>query len=197
MKIIVGLGNPGPEYARTRHNLGFMVVDRMAEALGGGSFKGGRFKADTLQVEKEGAKILLAKPTTFMNVSGDSVGRLLGFYKRGVDSLLVIHDDMDLPLGRIKFVTDGSSGGHNGVESIIEGLGTKSFHRLRLGVGHPAQAGTIDYVLSPFSKDEKVLVEEVLKRSVEALSFYFTNGMIKTMDKYNGKSSQGDSHERV
>ena len=189
MKIIVGLGNPGREYERTRHNLGFMVLDQLALDLGAGDFKGSRFKADTLQAEKEGSKILLVKPATFMNLSGEAVGRVLGFYKKGGDSLLVIHDDMDLPLGRMKFAAEGSSGGHRGIESIIEALGTPSFHRLRLGVGHPVpgRGDSVDYVLSPFSKEEGKEVTEVLNRSVEAVTFYTQNGIVKTMERFNRK----------
>lgn len=185
MRIIVGLGNPGEEYERTRHNLGFMVLD--AVAYGHGAFKGSRFKADTLAVESEGAKVLLVKPSTFMNLSGEAVGRILGFYKQGADSLLVVHDDMDLPFGRMKLAADGSSGGHRGVESIIEALGTQNFHRLRLGVGHAVRGESVDHVLSPFSKGEAKEVEEVLNRSKEALSFYFRNGIIKTMEQFNRK----------
>lgn len=186
MKIIVGLGNPGREYKNTRHNFGYLVVGGFAETLGG-VFKKTPFSAETFQGICGDKKILLAKPLTFMNLSGEAVGRLLGFYKKRADSLLVVHDDLDLPLGRIKFASGGSSGGHKGVESVIEAVNTKSFDRLRMGIGRAKGTDPVEYVLDPFAKNETPMVDEVVSRAVEALKVCLTEGLVRAMEKFNRK----------
>lgn len=187
MKIIVGLGNPGKEYENTRHNFGSLVVDRLVDELGG-SFKKSRRLYEAF-LHKEGRdKVLFVKPLTFMNVSGVAVEKALRYYKKKPDVLLVIYDDLDLPLGRIKFTRGGSSGGHKGIESIIELLGTKNFCRLRLGIGRPeGKIESYDYVLSKFLKGENSLADETIEKASAAVEFYFANGIQATMNRFNRK----------
>src|SRR3990167_1364456 len=160
MKLIVGLGNPGKEYEGTRHNVGFRVVDRLCE-LFSGRFKKARLREEAVVKDREGAKTILVKPLTFMNVSGEAVAEVLRYYRLDPEAMLVIHDDLDLALGRIKFSKDSSDGGHNGVASIINSIDTQRFSRLRIGIGRPATGDdVVAYVLKPFLPGEKKLVEE-------------------------------------
>lgn len=185
MKIIVGLGNPGKEYTSTRHNIGFWVVDELAAACGS-RFKKSRYQAEAATFQQGNQKIILVKPSTYMNLSGEAVGRALRFFKKTPEALLVIHDDLDLPLGRIKFSQASSSGGHNGIESIIESLNTKDFTRLRVGISRPGVSGdVVDYVLSPFSRLEKRRADETTDLASEAIQYYLKNGLRAAMNRYN------------
>lgn len=187
MKIVVGLGNPGKEYENTRHNFGSLVVDRLVDELGG-SFRKSRRLYEAF-LHKEGkSKVLFVKPLTFMNLSGVPVEKALRYYKKKPDVLLVIHDDLDLPLGRIKFTRGGSAGGHKGIESIIELLGTRNFCRLRLGIGRPeGKMESADYVLSEFFKTENDIVGETIEKAVKGVKFYSENGIQAAMDRFNRK----------
>lgn len=185
MKIIVGLGNPGDEYEATRHNVGFRVVDRLSSRFGG-NFKKARFKSVESSIDIDGSKLVLVKPSTYMNLSGEAVSGAIRFYKRKADSLLVIHDDLDLPLGRLKFSHASSAGGHHGVESIIEHLGTQHFSRLRFGIGKPMRSGqTVDYVLSSFKEEESKILEEAIDQAAEAVLYFIKNGIQAAMNYYN------------
>lgn len=184
MKIIVGLGNPGDKYQFTRHNIGFDIVDLLAERWNC-SFRNSRLGLEA-SCNQHDQKIYLVKPQTFMNLSGQSVVGALQFYKCDPSDLLVIHDDLDLALGRVKWASGGSAGGHNGVSSIIESIGTKDFLRLRVGIGRPTtQMDIVNWVLSRFAKSEKEVVEKVKEKAFESIEYFFKNGLDATMNRFN------------
>ncbi|OGQ06897.1 MAG: aminoacyl-tRNA hydrolase [Deltaproteobacteria bacterium RIFCSPLOWO2_12_FULL_40_28] len=188
MKVIVGLGNPGREYEKTRHNLGFRVVEEWAVANHITiSFQKSRFEALVAEVSRDGReeKVLLVKPTTFMNLSGKSVGALVRFYKIAISDVLVVYDDCDYPLGKVRFAASGSSGGHKGVASIIENLGSEDFPRLRLGIGRSEKEDTSSYVLKPFLSSEEKTVKEVVVKAVFALTTWLDEGLDKAMNQFN------------
>jgi len=183
--MIVGLGNPGARYRSTRHNLGFDVLDRLAEAMGA-SFD--REKCEGLIAEHahRGQKVLLVKPLTYMNRSGDCVAKLARNKVHDPADLLVVVDDVNLPLGRLRARAGGSAGGHNGLKSLIERTGSKDFHRLRLGVGDDRRTGDLsDHVLERFRPDEREAVEEMTGRAVDAVRCWIEEGVEKTMDRFN------------
>ncbi len=183
--LLIGLGNPGREYKDTRHNIGFMMIDLLAVRL---DAHGMRLQSNAIVTSAmyEERKIILAKPQTYMNLSGHSVQGLLRFYKIPHSHLLVAHDDMDLPFGMIRIRPTGGSGGQRGMASTIELLGTKDFPRLRLGIGRPpARMDPKDYVLQNFSKDEFKLLPDVLNRAADAALEFVTNGLNAAMNKYN------------
>ena len=184
--LIIGLGNPGREYKDTRHNIGFMLIDHIAVRL---NARGMRLqsKAIVISALHEERKIILAKPQTFMNLSGQSVQGLLHFYKIPFENLLVAHDDLDIPLGTIRIRPSGGPGGQRGMASTIEQLGTKDFPRLRLGIGRPpGRMDAKDYVLQDFSKDDMNLLPEVLSRGTDAALTFVTHGLNKAMNQFNG-----------
>jgi peptidyl-tRNA hydrolase, PTH1 family len=184
--LLVGLGNPGREYRETRHNIGFMLLDRLATRLAV-RFSRLQSKALIASATFEERKIILAKPQTFMNLSGQSVLGLIHFYKLPLKNILIAHDDLDLPNGTIRIRPDGGSAGQKGMNSILERLGTDEFPRLRLGVGRPpGQMLAPDYVLQDFSRDELSIVNETLDRAVEAAITFVINGLEVSMNKYNG-----------
>lgn len=183
MKVVVGLGNPGNEYQETRHNIGFMVVDALAKELNI-SLDKNKFKGQIGEGFLNGEKIILVKPMTYMNLSGETVGPLLSWYKLDRADLLVVYDDMDLSLGQLRIRRKGSSGGHNGMKSIIAHLNTEDFSRLKIGIGSP-RFNVINYVLGKFEKDEKQIVEEAINRAVEAAKVFLTKGVQEAMNKYN------------
>jgi len=188
MKLIVGLGNPGPKYQKTRHNFGFMLLDYVSHAQRFTFSHVPKFKGELAEVNDTlHQKIYYLKPQTYMNLSGQSVGPLVQFYKIAIDDILVVYDDIDLPLGKIRFARKGASGGHNGVRSIIEALGSQNFHRLKLGVGRPnvAQKEVSDHVLEKFHSDESKLFKETLERSAQALQNYIDDGVTSAMNQYN------------
>ncbi|OAG27825.1 aminoacyl-tRNA hydrolase [Thermodesulfatator autotrophicus] len=177
----VGLGNPGPQYRFTRHNFGFLVLEEFAR-LKGLKFSKGPYQS-LVSAYKDA---FLLMPQTFMNLSGEAVAPLSRKLRIPPERILVIHDDLDLPLGRIKFAPKGGAGGHRGVKSIIEALGTKDFPRLKLGIGRPPQGIAVrDYVLSPFSEEEKPLVRKVLETACEALDYLLEHDLAKTMSLFN------------
>jgi PTH1 family peptidyl-tRNA hydrolase len=186
LKLIVGLGNPGPEYNRTRHNVGFKVVDEIARRHGA-SF-------DTSPVDAEMAKVwnlgeggtLLAKPVTFMNLSGRAVGDLLRYFKLELPDLLVITDDVNLAVGRLRARMRGSEGGHNGLRNIIEQLGTNEFARLRIGVGRgDTRRDLADHVLARFEPEEQGEIERAIARAGDAGEMFSTDGILKVMNTFN------------
>ncbi len=188
-KIIVGLGNPGPKYEKTRHNIGFIVVDHLAEAYHLRFHSGKKsFKSETATGTIDHSKVLLVKPLTFMNNSGEAVKAILDFYKSKPEDVLVVHDDLDLPLGRIRIVKKGGAGGHNGIRSIIAHVGTQNFPRLRIGIGRPQNEIPVEnYVLSPFSRQERELLEKIIKTSTEAIITILRKGIDIAMNQFNGR----------
>lgn len=187
--LIVGLGNPGREYRETRHNIGFMLLDRLAVKLDA-RFSRLQSKALATSVSYSERRIILAKPQTFMNLSGQAVQGLVRFYKLPLTNLLVAHDDLDLPPGTIRIRPAGGSAGQKGMESIIERLGTDEFARLRLGIGRPpGQMQAPDYVLQEFSDAEMLVISETLDRAADAVLTFVTAGLDAAMNKYNGSVS--------
>lgn len=185
MKLIVGLGNPGVRYARNRHNVGFMVVDRLAAAERA-TFTRRRFNAQLTEIKAGDERVLLAKPQTYMNESGRAVGKLAGFYHLPPESVIVIYDDLDLPLGRLRLRPNGSAGGHHGIDSIINTLGSSDIPRLRIGIGRPNPEQDVGHVLGNFNSDEQSLLDEALERAEQALRTWVRDGIITAMNRFNG-----------
>ena len=184
--LLVGLGNPGREYQTNRHNYGFMLIDRIAVRLNARGLKV-QSKAIVTSATYEDRKLILAKPQTYMNLSGQSIQGLAHFYKLPMENMLVAYDDLDLPFGTIRLRPGGGPGGQKGVASTIERLGTKDFARLRLGIGRPP--GRMDpsaYVLQNFSRDEMKTLSEILDRAADAALEFVMNGLDKAMNKFNG-----------
>src|SRR5574339_829828 len=184
--LLIGLGNPGREYRDTRHNFGFMLIDRLIVRLNARGMKL-QSKAVVTDATYEGRKLILAKPQTYMNLSGQSAQGLLNFYKLPVENMLIAHDDLDIPFGTIRIRPGGGPGGQRGMASTIEQLGTKEFPRLRIGIGRPP--GRMDpaaYVLQNFSREEMKLLSEIIDRAADAALEYVKNGLDAAMNKYNG-----------
>ena len=181
IRLIAGLGNPGPEYAPTRHNIGFMVVDQLAAQFGSAWEKSAKW--DTLSA-KCGA-VLLVKPLRFMNRSGYPLLAVAQFYKIDPQQILAVLDDFALPLGRLRLRERGGSGGHNGLESIITQFGTEEIPRLRIGIGAAPHEGSADYVLSRFFDEEKPIVRSTIDRAVQALKSAIDNGVVSAMNTFN------------
>jgi len=192
MKLIVGLGNPGREYSNNRHNAGFMCLAYLA--------KKHRIEFDRKKAAArigcgriEGIDVVLAKPQTFMNLSGESVSRLLHLFRLGPEDLIVIHDDMDLPLGKVRIRGGGSSGGHKGIDSVIRAIGTPDFVRIKIGIGRPPkdadsvddERDIVDFVLSSFTPEEKKQLEPSIARAADAVPCLLTEGLKSAMNKYN------------
>ncbi|GFE56383.1 aminoacyl-tRNA hydrolase [Geobacter sp. AOG1] len=185
-KLIVGLGNPGPKYQGTRHNAGFMVLDCLAREAGiqitrkafGGFYGEGSF---------QGERLLLLKPQTFMNLSGRSVSAALRFHKLAPSDLVVIHDDLDIPFGRVKLKDGGGHGGHNGLRSLMQELGGGQFVRVRIGVGRPVHGDAADYVLTNFSHEEQNGLDRLLDGVVSLLAMLMREGLPKTMSLCNNR----------
>jgi len=189
MHLIVGLGNPGAEYAKTRHNVGFLLVGELAARWKTDWANERKFSAHIARAERNGRRVLLCQPQTFMNLSGETVRALVDFYQlpRPLSGLLVAMDDADLPLGEIRLRTEGGSGGHHGLESIEQHLGTNEFARLRLGIGRKDGAREItDYVLGRFDSTEAALMKKVLNRAVGQMECWLDDGIEKAMNQFNG-----------
>jgi PTH1 family peptidyl-tRNA hydrolase len=167
ISVIVGLGNPGPEYAATRHNAGFRLIERLA-ASGGEALRFQRkFNADVAEIRLAGRRVWLLAPQTFMNLSGDAVAGFSRFYKIAPEQVLVVHDELDLPPGTVRLKRGGGAGGHNGLDDIIRKLGSREFMRLRVGIGHPGSAKqVVGYVLKPATAAEQVLIDEAIDRAL-------------------------------
>lgn len=196
IKLIAGLGNPGKRYAKTRHNIGFMVLDEIARRLGSRGWRDERL-ASICDVSLGSASLLLVKPQTFMNLSGHAVVAYASRAKAAPENILVIGDDLDLPLGRLRLRPDGRPGGHNGLRSIASELQTESFARLRVGIGRPAEEDPIDYVLAPFSEAEAVHLPAIVSAACEMAVGTVELGLIVAMNRFNGRSNLLDSPERV
>ncbi|MGI6258829.1 MAG: aminoacyl-tRNA hydrolase [Anaerolineaceae bacterium] len=185
--LIVGLGNPGAEYRLTRHNFGFMVLDALADHWSV-QLKKIKFQAVYVEDRFKGNKVVLAKPLTFMNESGRSVAPLMRYFKVPTENMLVIHDDLDLPLGTLRIRPSGSSGGQRGIESITKLLGTQEFPRMRLGISRPpGQMEPKDYVLKNFLPNEEELKKIVLRQAIEAIECFIEDGLTSAMNRYNGE----------
>jgi PTH1 family peptidyl-tRNA hydrolase len=184
MKVIVGLGNPGPKYAGTRHNVGFEVIDYLAKAPGCTPFRE-KFEAFISEAKEGDETVLLVKPLTFMNLSGRAVRAILDFYKVPVENLLVICDDIALPLGKLRIRVKGSHGGQNGLRNIQEQLGTDAYTRLRMGVGEPT-FDAVDHVLSKFKPGERAAVDDAIANAAQAALMWIRKGAEAAMNKFNG-----------
>lgn len=184
MKLIVGLGNPGAEYDRTRHNVGWRVLDAFAS----------KFRIAITKHEKNaltgsgrvaGGSVMLAKPLTYMNLSGDAVRLLANVYLESTEEMIVVYDDIDLPLGRLRIRPNGSAGTHNGMRSIISSIGTENFPRLRVGIGSAEQGRLRDYVLDEFSPEDEPIVQRAVERSVDALLLFVRGDLKRAMNQFN------------
>ncbi len=197
MKLIVGLGNPGTKYQLTRHNIGFLFIDALAEAFGGSrSFKS-EFKAETQKIKIGAEQVLIMKPQTFMNLSGESVQPALSFYNMTVDDLLVVHDEVDVPFGQMKFQRARGHGGHNGIRNIHQLLGTNDYGRLRLGVGRPpvfvgddgekrkAVMEVHEWVLNNFAKDEMSKMPDYLNQAIKGAELWSAKGLQAASTEFN------------
>ncbi len=186
VKLLVGLGNPGARYQWTRHNAGFMVLDRLSHVAGIPIVKKG---SSALSGEGFwlGQRLLLLKPQTFMNLSGRSVAEVARFYKIPCDDIIVVHDDLDTPFGRVRLKKGGGHGGHNGLRSIFDDFGTRDFLRLRVGVGRPVRGEVVDYVLNPFSENELQDLPFIVDGAVDVLESLFSSGLEKTMSLFNNR----------
>jgi PTH1 family peptidyl-tRNA hydrolase len=184
--LLIGLGNPGREYANTRHNFGFMLIDRLAVRLNARGMKV-QSKAIVMNTTYEEYKLILAKPQTFMNLSGQSVQGLIHFYKIPLTNVMILSDDLDLPFGTIRIRASGGPGGQRGLSSILERLGTKEVPRLRLGIGRPpGRMSPSDYVLQNFSRDDMQAISEILDRAADAVLAFVSHGLSKAMNEFNG-----------
>jgi PTH1 family peptidyl-tRNA hydrolase len=184
MKLVIGLGNPGTQYAGTRHNVGFEVVDVLARSARADRFLR-RFEADIAEADESGEKVLYAKPQTFMNVSGRSVRQIVDFYKIGIGDLLVVCDDVNLPVGKLRVRPGGSPGGHNGLKDIERHVGTAEYARLRIGVGAPERADMADYVLARFRPSERPVIEDAIVTAAQAVGLWLRQGTAACMNQFN------------
>lgn len=184
MKLIVGLGNPGMEYVKTRHNAGFLLIDRLCEKL---DLTLDKSKCKSIYgiYRHKGEKIIIAKPQTYMNLSGQAVTSLMHFYDVATEDLIVVHDDLDLPLGKLRLRSQGSSGGQKGMGNIIDLLGTSKINRMRIGISNDKQIDTKDYVLGRFSSEDEKVLDEVLEKGADALIYAFDHDYDLVMSKFN------------
>ncbi|MGB3767515.1 MAG: aminoacyl-tRNA hydrolase [Phormidesmis sp.] len=192
-RLIVGLGNPGPKYDRTRHNIGFEIVDALAKSFPGVSLtENKRFQGEVGEFRSGGDRTVLIKPTTFMNNSGQAVRAVLDWYKLDAGSVLVVYDDMDLPTGKLRMRLSGGAGGHNGMKSIISHLGTKEFPRLRVGIGSTEKgeardSAVVSHVLGRFAPEDRKIVDAVIPMAVDAIDLSLRKGVERSMNLYNGR----------
>jgi len=184
--LIAGLGNPGIRYRNTRHNVGFKVIDLWANSLGV-HLSGRRFQSRNTQVKFQDKPLILLRPLTYMNQSGKSIKACVDFFHLRAEDILIVHDDIDLPVGRMRVARDGGSGGHRGLLSIIHHLGTREFSRLKIGVGRPRynRESVEDYVLSPFYHDERKVIEKVVQLAVQACELFIAHGIDTAMNEIN------------
>ena len=192
MKVIVGLGNPGPKYGLTKHNVGFMLVNALAEKLGISETEWkDKFEALVAETRIGTEKVLLVKPMTYMNDSGRAVGPLLSWYKLEPEDLVVVHDDMDIPAGTIRIRKKGSAGGHNGIKSLLAHVGDEHFTRVRIGIGRPLPGwSVIDHVLAPFPSEDVPKIREAIEYLLPAVETIVTEGTDLAMNKYNPRKQK-------
>lgn len=187
MKLIVGLGNPGPAYDKTRHNIGFAVIDELSDRFQS-PLTQSKFKGVYTAIHRNGEKLILLKPLTYMNLSGESIVPLMNYFDIGAEDLLVIYDDLDLPVGKIRLRQKGSAGGHNGIKSTIAHLGTQEFNRIRIGIDRPPAGMAVpDYVLGKFSKEEQGLLQNVVKTCADACEVWLEKPFPEVMNQFNAK----------
>ncbi len=194
MKLIAGLGNPDEKYENTRHNVGFMVADKLAETIGA-KFNQSMKRAKIASVFYKGEKIIIIKPQTYMNLSGESVAPIADYFRIPKEDILIVVDDVNLSLGKLRMRKSGSAGGHNGLKSVILNLATEEFPRLRIGVGAPAadingEKDMINHVLGRFSRDEEKAVEEMTEKGAEAALAFCTEGIDAAMNSFNGEGKE-------
>jgi PTH1 family peptidyl-tRNA hydrolase len=189
--LVVGLGNPGPRYRYTRHNVGFMVIHRWARALGV-RLLSRRFEGKSISARFQDRELLLLCPQTFMNLSGKSVKICAESLGVRSEEILVVHDDLDLPLGRVKVAKQGGGGGHKGIQSLFDHLGTREFSRVKIGVGRPRQGEPVDeFVLSPFYREDRAAVEAVLQKAIHACELFVSEGIETAMNQMNRQERTG------
>jgi peptidyl-tRNA hydrolase, PTH1 family len=188
LRLIVGLGNPGRHYARTRHNAGFVAVERLAERWSAAWRRQSKFSARMAVADRDGHRLVLCEPETFMNASGEAVGAVMAYYKMVREALLVVVDDADLPVGEIRLRARGSSGGHHGLESIGQHLGTREFARLRIGIGRgqTTEREITGHVLAEFSRAESELMDKVWTRACDQMECWVQEGVGQAMNRFNG-----------
>lgn len=187
--LIVGLGNPGPDYAATRHNIGQMVLDQLAQEVGGNFKKHSKARAQVLEgrLGLGGPRVVLAKPLTYMNLSGGPVSALANFYGLVPEEIIVVHDELDIPFDSVKLKIGGGEGGHNGLRDISKALGTKDYYRVRTGIGRPpGRMDTADFVLKPFSTIEKKDLPFLISNAADAVQMLIKEGLLATQQKYHG-----------
>ena len=190
MHLIVGLGNPGAEYAKTRHNAGFLLVEKLAAQWKTNWANERKFMARVAKAERSGKKVLLCEPQTFMNLSGEAVGSVINFYQVPLGNVLVAVDDADLPFGEIRLRPGGGTGGHHGLESLTQHLGSKEYARLRIGIGRKSDAREItNYVLGKFDSSENEMLEKILERAAGQIECWLGHGLQKAMNQFNGAVS--------
>ncbi|MGD9077635.1 MAG: aminoacyl-tRNA hydrolase [Desulfobacteraceae bacterium] len=186
MYLIAGLGNPGTKYRNTRHNVGFKVINKWARSLGI-RLSGKRFESRNTRTTFQTKPVMLLRPLTYMNQSGKSIRACVDYFDLRAESILVIHDDIDLPVGKIRIVRGGGAGGHKGVLSVVHHLGTREFQRLKIGVGRPRYNGESieNYVLSPFYSDEKEIIQEMIQLAIRACELFIAHGIDSAMNEIN------------
>ncbi|MBO8178327.1 MAG: aminoacyl-tRNA hydrolase [Bacillus sp. (in: Bacteria)] len=186
MKLIVGLGNPGTKYERTRHNIGFEVIDELAKRFAS-PLTESKFKGLYTIIRYSSEKVILLKPMTYMNLSGESIRAVVDYYDIDPEHILVIYDDLDLPVGKIRLRQKGSAGGHNGIKSTIAHLGTQNFNRIRIGIDRPTNGMSVpDYVLGKFTKEEWETMGDVIQRCADACEEWMEKPFLQVMNRYNG-----------
>lgn len=188
MHLICGLGNPGRKYSNTRHNIGFMVVDKLIESFSlniKDSFK--KFNGEYLSIKTSDYDFITLKPQTYMNLSGECIRDFVNFYKVPLENILIICDDINLPFGKIRFRAKGSDGGHNGLKSIFSNLNTTSINRLRVGIGNSTNKDLADYVLEAFNNEESLKLPEILSFCVEGIKCFLKSGIQAAMNEFNNK----------
>jgi PTH1 family peptidyl-tRNA hydrolase len=190
MKVIVGLGNPGAKYRGTRHNVGYAVVESLASGSGVGKFQD-RFQSEVAEWMTAVDKVLLVKPTTFMNLSGRAIRQIVDFYQAPVSDLLVICDDVNLPLGKLRFRARGTHGGHNGLRDIQSHLGTTEYSRLRIGVDAPGEDQMVGHVLGRFKPGEREVIEDAVAQAAQGVELWLRQGIQVCMNQYNAKGEPG------
>jgi len=189
MKLIVGLGNPGREYEKTRHNIGFNVLDLLADKYNITFSENKKFNALEASFNLKGEKVILVKPLTFMNLSGDSVIKYINYYDIDINNLLVIHDDLDMELGKIRIVFDSSSGGHNGIKSIINNLNSQKFTRLKIGISHNKNIDTKDYVLGKFKDDDWKVLTDSYNKALDIVENFISKDVNTLKQIYSNKNN--------
>lgn len=185
MKVIVGLGNPGLKYAKTKHNVGFWVIDQLSDQWGI-PLSGQKWRAEIGEGMVNGEKVVLVKPLTYMNLSGESVRPICDFFKLPLEDLVVVYDDLDLPVGKIRLRVKGGSGGHNGMKSLIAQLGTEQFQRIKIGISRPeGRIPVVDYVLTPFSTEQSIAVDTAVDQVAQAIQAWQEHDFMYAMNHFN------------